>query len=186
MRLSPLIVLLFATALFAQEKVETKSGAIYRGAVTKNTEDTVVLVTKDSVIIFLPKAAIHSLYYDVRDEDAGDFWSLGAAFGMPALVQLVTSYEWDQFGVRVSAGYIGERAGLQLNAFRKFMRKEHFSHELSLITGYVDHGRDYVYIGPSYGVHFYGAFGEAGFALAGDDFSDLLFIFQLGYLFEFR
>jgi hypothetical protein len=83
---------------------------------------------------------------------------------------------------------VGEYGGgFQFNGFRKFVRTEHFSHELSLMGGYGTlGGGEYLYVGPSYGAHFYGGFVEAGLVVGEGDYANPSLMFQLGYIHEFR
>jgi hypothetical protein len=193
--------------LLAQSKVELESGGTYTGTIISDTADSVVLLLSDSVVIAIPKSSITNMEYSVPLRPANNYWSAGVVLGSLNLLQAVGSYDFEDYGIRLSLA-MKDSLAFQLNLFTKLLRTDHFSHELSGLVGVASHNGEFLrfntetrvkyFIGVAYAAHWYGFFAELG-SVFGDHYYrypgatpgvgwslNPQLLLQLGYIYEFR
>lgn len=201
----PLLVVLIASSVFAQNRVVTLNGLEFEGEIIRADADTIVLRKHDSSIVAFPKSILRNIEYNVVPRDQQAFWSLGASIGTPGALHIAGAYDIRRFGMRVSAGWIGTAYGAQCALGYKLRSEDHLSHEVGILVGVshidlentiedIQNGQfvvedniyDWLYAGVAYTLHLSGIFAEIGLSVGQGTFSNPQLVGQLGYLFEFR
>ena len=93
--------------------LKMQGGDTYRGAIERESGDSVWLRTEDGVSMTLPRSSLALIQYDAGSY-VGGFSEFGVVLGTPAGANLVAGYHWDRIGLRLNGGWLPDIIGAQI------------------------------------------------------------------------
>lgn len=192
--------------VFVESYIKTVSGDEYTVVILEDNIDT-YKVKSGASIFEIPKNKVLFVRHEGMDTFSGGYKQkyglFGLTIGMPGGINLNGGYRFDNiFGLRGNFGMVpDEMWGFQGNLDFLISKKEFFEHGMSVTFGFLEIEEDYydiyygyqytydkewLYIGPSYFLNFYGAFIEVGMTIGTGNFSSPQLNFQIGYIHRFN
>lgn len=189
--------------------IQTKSGETFIGFISDLNEKELIVIPagEKEIIIFrrnISQMEIAGNRKDSRDayknrrymktKKISPYSMAGATILMPGGVNLIYGYQDENYGIRLTAGYIGYAMGVQVNLLKNISKSASFEHNISLAFGtsrFEDTSYWYynvfrwTYAGLCYDLNFHGFFLEAGLNVGTGSYSNPQVMAQIGYVYRF-
>ncbi len=185
------------TALWAEDRVKTLAGTTYNGRIASIDDGLVTIDASDGARVVLSMEQIQSIEFGVDsagNPDAKPHYDYaGLTLLTPARINIVLGHWYGDFGFRLSFGYWGETAGVELDGHYSLGCSDAFNHGLFVGLGIFEWEQHFLepnsrwrYLAAGWQMNLFGIFLQIGLSAGEGSFQSPQYIGQIGYVYEFR